>query len=869
MTSQNTADLPALVALFEQDRNNPATVSDISGLLILAGRFNTRVEPVYQRASALRPSDQRFSEALNLTVFLRNLRRYTIDMGEPDIIDFDGLRDTTALIQEYLRAYPASPDLFFSLGDLHILRGNVLLAIGAYENALRFGFEEVRLILKSFEFANRSHSFQPSERAYFAALYKKSGDHYKALEIFRSVVADGFHDLEIVHSLIGILEQQIPLESNQNLFNQLVMEVTELRLLLGEDDSALASFARVKFPINQGLALVRRIAELLIRRGDYRLAFDYLSKLPMDDDTKGLINRITLELEQAGEYDAAAYLLKFINENDLVIREASALRERELEIQTELGLADLNFSTRRYDQAVTNYVQVLRLGYKDDVQILSRIVELLPLLKQDHVENLLYVGQHYLQKQDYYRSAQFFDLVLARRHDDATARNRLRWIYDKLLDRNPNLPELRLRSGDLYMDEGRLEEAVVEYKHASQFPETSIEATRRLAISHMKRRDFTAALECFQAIPIQDLDLENLYELHLIMFNQDSYAEALGLLRMIAEIDDSYRDVQARIEMIKERFAQESIVRNIDPKMKDLIGDIAGGRYRYIEKIGGGGMGIVHKVMDLKLNRVVAMKILRDGLAQSPKAVERFFREARIAATLNHMNIVVIHDYNINNSTSYIAMEYVEGLSVRDLFEQYFTNSQTTIQTRMMDSLFYMAQVCDALHVTHSKGIIHRDIKPDNILIGLDHIAKLTDFGIVHVEEATFTPAGAVIGTPRYMSPEQVQGRRIDGRADLYSAGIILYEWIAGIPPFITGDIAYQQVNMPAVPLTDHNPDIPRDLGDAVMKCIMKEPADRFQTARDLRDCLDTLLRRHFPQGHPYAGRIPMRKPESDMDTAY
>jgi serine/threonine-protein kinase len=184
----------------------------------------------------------------------------------------------------------------------------------------------------------------------------------------------------------------------------------------------------------------------------------------------------------------------------------------------------------------------------------------------------------------------------------------------------------------------------------------------------------------------------------------------------------------------------------------------------------------------------------------------------------------------------------------------------------MMDALFYMAQVCDALNVTHSKGIIHRDIKPDNILIGKDYVAKLTDFGIVHVEEATFTPAGAVIGTPRYMSPEQVQGRRIDGRADLYSAGIILYEWIAGIPPFITGDIAYQQVNMPAVPLTEHNPEIPQDLGDTVMKCLMKEPADRFQTARDLGDSLDSLMRRHFPKGHPHAGGLHGRSQDGDLE---
>jgi serine/threonine-protein kinase len=177
-----------------------------------------------------------------------------------------------------------------------------------------------------------------------------------------------------------------------------------------------------------------------------------------------------------------------------------------------------------------------------------------------------------------------------------------------------------------------------------------------------------------------------------------------------------------------------------------------------------------------------------------------------------------------------------------------------------------MSQICDALHVTHSKGIIHRDIKPDNILLSADRTAKITDFGIVHVEEATFTPTGALIGTPRYMSPEQVQGAKLDGRADLYSAGIIVYEWLVGTPPFMTGDVAYQQVNIVPTPPLEQNMEIPSFVNDIIMKCLEKNPADRYQAALDLKRALDDALAKLNP-GSPSSPSPGRRHSDTDMDT--
>lgn len=868
MATEATKDLQELESQFADNPADIALLRRIGSQYVTRGYYSARVQPIYEKACMAAPDDRRFAEALNITSFLRQLRRFTVETADPDLLDTDGIRDAINLVKQYLKESPASPDLFFALGDLHLVKGNILMAIGAYQNAIKFGFQDMRAILRSYEFACRVSTFQPSERAYFANLYRQIGMEEQALALYRQVVAEGFHDPALIETLIEILELAAEHEANQNLLNTYLMEISELHLTAKDVPRALASFRRVKFPVNQNFSLVKRIARLLIERQDYRSAFDYLSKIPVDDENKQLINRITIELEKIGELDTAVYLLQFINDNDLVIREAQALREKEMEIHTELAVADLNFASSRYDSAMSSYVKVLQLGYKEDAFVLSKIVELLPLIRSDHVDDLHVIGDYFFRKQDWYRATQFYELILDRRMDDAVARSMLRQVYDAILSRNPNLPELRMRSGNLYLQAGRTENAIAEFKHAAQFPETNIDATRNLAIAYMKAGRYTLALEAFEDFQVQEIDLENLYQLQIIMHQRNRIAEALSLLRSIADVDDTYRDAKERMELLRVQFSQEAQKLNVDPKMRELIGDVAVGRYRYVEKLGSGGMGVVHKVFDIKLNKPVAMKILREGLASSGKAIDRFFREARIAATLNHPNIVNIYDYNINNQThqSYISMEFIDGPSLRDMFEDYFANSSLDVgEDRVIEALHYMTQICDALHVTHSKGIIHRDIKPDNVLVvPKNHVAKITDFGIVHIEEATFTPTGALIGTPRYMSPEQVQGHKIDGRSDLYAAGIILYEWLVGTPPFISGDIAYQQVNMRPTPPIEQKQGIPIEVNDLIMKSLEKNCADRFQTARDFKAAIETVLRKVAPDGVPFIQKVPG---ETDFDS--
>ena len=695
----STRDLALMEVRFAENPADADLLTRLSSQYYARGIFNDRARDIYQKALQAAPRDAQIIRGLNIATFLRQLRRFTIESGQHEQLDPDGLQESILLVRGYLKELSSSPDLFFGLGDLYMAKGNVLLAIGAYENAIKFGFQNHRAILASYEFVSRHHTFQPSERAYFANLYRMVGMPDKAMEIYRQVVRDGFDDQQVMSALIGLIEETAGRETNQNLLNTYIMEIAELLLARGDTDRALDAFRRVQFPVNRNYELVKRVASILIDRQDYRLAFDYLSKIPVDDENKALLNRITVELEKIGEIDTAVYLLQFINDNDLLIREAHALRDKEVEIHTELALGEYNAANNRYDIALDNYTKVLRLGYKGDQFVLSKIVELLPLLKRDHAEDFHFIGQYYLSRGDYYRASQFYDMVLEHHQDDALARGKLREIYDAILRRNPNLPELRLRSGDLHLDAGDLKAAIGEYRQAVLFPETNIEATRRLAVAYMKIENFTEALDAYQSMPVGENDLENLYQLHLILVARSRVADAVGLLRLVVEVDDTYRDAAERIDMLRDQIAGEERGMFVDPQMRELIGDLAIGRYRYMEKIGSGGMGVVHKVWDLKHDMAVAMKILREGLASSGKAVDRFFREARIAATLNHPNIVNIFDYNINNLThqSYISMEFVDGPSVRDLFEEYFLSNPPPVEQRIQEALHYLAQVCDAL----------------------------------------------------------------------------------------------------------------------------------------------------------------------------
>ena len=271
--------------------------------------------------------------------------------------------------------------------------------------------------------------------------------------------------------------------------------------------------------------------------------------------------------------------------------------------------------------------------------------------------------------------------------------------------------------------------------------------------------------------------------------------------------------------------------------MSDLFQpeQIVGGRYRVLRKLGGGGMADVYLCEDRILGRQVALKVLLQRYHGDATFVERFRREAKAAAGLNQANLVSIYDWGELDGTYYIVMEYVEGETLKDYIRRHGRLSGS-------EAVRVSLQLLAALEFAHRSGIVHRDIKPQNVMLDREGNVKVMDFGIARAGDSAMTEAGSILGTAQYLAPEQAQGRQVDMRSDLYSTGIVLYEMLTGTVPF-KGDsavtVALKHVNEMAPEPAQLVPGMPYALNQIVLKAIAKDPADRYQTAvqfsRDLR----------------------------------
>ena len=271
----------------------------------------------------------------------------------------------------------------------------------------------------------------------------------------------------------------------------------------------------------------------------------------------------------------------------------------------------------------------------------------------------------------------------------------------------------------------------------------------------------------------------------------------------------------------------------------DLTGSLFADRYRLERKLGSGGMADVWLAEDQELGRRVAVKILHERYANDEQFVERFRREATHAAGLSHPNIVSIYDRGVAEGSYFIVMEYIEGRTLKELI---VTRGPCPVPV----AISYTRQILAALRYAHKNGIIHRDIKPHNVLVDREGRLKVADFGIARAGASEMTEAGSIVGTAQYLSPEQARGAPVDESSDLYSTGIVLYELLTGAVPF-TGEtpveIAMKHLSQtPDAPST-RRPDIPHDLDLVVLRALAKEPADRYRSAAELDRDLELVAR--------------------------
>jgi tetratricopeptide (TPR) repeat protein len=397
-----------------------------------------------------------------------------------------------------------------------------------------------------------------------------------------------------------------------------------------------------------------------------------------------------------------------------------------------------------------------------------------------------------------------------------------------------------LRSGELYHEEGLDDEAISALQKVPQEDDDFARAAAILGDIFSSRGQLSIAVtKLQQAIGDTELtrdSVDGYYKLATIYQDDAKPREAIEIFEKILAFDYHYRDVEGRLSASRALCEGEE-----PPSSATHAGEEAptgtpgstspaeGDRYQIVGELGRGGMGIVYKAQDTVLDRLVAFKVLPQALTENAQAIANFQREAQAAAKLNHPNIVTVYDTGEQQGRYYIAMEYVEGTTLKEILRRRGAISPSGI-------LHVLMQISEALAYAHEKKVVHRDIKPANAMWTRDKKVKLMDFGLAKVVEEARNHTTVVAGTPYYMSPEQTLGKNIDHRTDIYSLGAALFEMATGTVPFKEGNIPYHHVHTAPPSIRELRPDLPATLSDIVERCLQKDPANRFQSATEILD---------------------------------
>jgi molecular chaperone DnaK len=417
------------------------------------------------------------------------------------------------------------------------------------------------------------------------------------------------------------------------------------------------------------------------------------------------------------------------------------------------------------------------------------------------------------------------------RGTDAHVRRLIQLYQDKLNTAEDSLVQYKLVK--LLVREKRLDEAIAVLQQLSHSSSYGARAIKILGLCYWQKGMHYLAWQKFQQLPLSDEIKDFLYRLSAEKEDTEQLLNAKVVLQHLHSIDPEYRDVQTRLRKVENLIKLHANDSDGNKTPSPFL-TFRDSRFVILEEINRGSMGIVYRAKDTVLEEIVALKVLNDYMMTDPVAVERFKREARAAKKLSHPNIVRIHDMFEYGNKRLLSMEYIEGEDLKKILKER--------KTLPADEVVTVARaVCDALAYAHQMNIVHRDIKPANIMIAKEQRIKVTDFGIAKFLLAgpESTRSGSqILGTPLYMSPEQIRGDQVDVRSDIYSFGATLYEMASGRPPFPDGNIEYHHLHTPPPPL-------PATVNEAlrvvVMRCLEKQQTERFQTITELKFALEEV----------------------------
>jgi tetratricopeptide (TPR) repeat protein len=390
----------------------------------------------------------------------------------------------------------------------------------------------------------------------------------------------------------------------------------------------------------------------------------------------------------------------------------------------------------------------------------------------------------------------------------------------------------KLRAGEIHLANGLEEEAIKVLQEVTPEHTDFARASAILGEIFLKHGKLSLAIKklthAIGSNPVSRDNLQAYYSLATVYEANKEIQEAAELYEKILAFDYHHADVSQRLEKARELIKKDAAEKKAAAQSSaQLSASAKQGRYKILSKLGRGGMGVVYKAQDTVLDRTVAFKVLPESLKENPQALKNFLREAKSAAQLNHTNIVTVYDAGEQDGAYYIAMEFVDGHTLKEIIKHRGRISPGGI-------VHVLAQMCEALAYAHENKIVHRDVKTANAMWTKDKKAKIMDFGLAKAVEELRNHTTVVSGTPYYMSPEQTLGKNVDHRTDIYSLGVSVFEMATGTLPFREGNLPYHHVHTPPPDPREFTPDLPQALCAIIARCLEKDPANRYGSTREI-----------------------------------
>jgi eukaryotic-like serine/threonine-protein kinase len=705
---------------------------------------------------------------------------------------------------------------YFQKGNQQLAAAQSLLKLGKLKEAARIyqELDELKKAADLFEKAGEMGSagqiyYQLGEFQRSARHFEESGDKKRAAEIY---LGSGF--FRKAHQLFEELGDY------QKAAESLLKALDEAESRLGKE---------VELPqLSFYQELTSAAASDFKKSGDTERTIELLDRAHLYEESGRLLAESGRLKEASERYLSAGLVLEAAS---CLEQTGQAVKAAELRAQYHLGEGQKQEAIKELEKAgdwdrVAELYQELGQKKKgaEALDQAGRFKEAGKIWED--LENFWKAGEDY-------EKAGAFDLA-ARCFDRAGEITKVSEMYEQARD--------FYNAGVSYYHRGLLEKAIralqqVE-KNGQDYPKTC----SLLGKIFQEKGMLNLAKESLKlAVESQDISRSNIDDFYQLASLEERLGEldaAMVLYEKIMLVDIEYLDVRVKLDRLKQSKTvidsrSPSISQEETQTLREMpsMGGIKPVRYEIIEEIGRGGMGIVYKARDTILDRVVAYKVLPANLKDHPAALRNFFREAKSAARLNQTNIVTVYDAGEEAGNYYIAMEYIEGETVKQILNR---DGKVPVKA----ALLIAGQVGRALEYAHERKVVHRDIKSSNIMWTKDKQTKLMDFGLAKVLEEVKGYQTLASGTPYYMSPEQALGKDIDHRTDIYSLGVTMFEMCTGQLPFKSGDAVYHHIHTPPPEAKSLVPDLDKNLNKIILRCMQKDPKDRFQDTKEFLEAL-------------------------------